>query len=143
MQRYDIELVLVCVLLGPPLAGAIYLVLGQMVESGPRGLTSLDFGLIGGALIFFYLLAGPPMLVGAIASAVLARFLRSNALRLLAALPAGAVPFVILLGWLADAEPPLPRDLGMLAVLALSGGLTLTICLSLVETFGTALRPRS
>jgi hypothetical protein len=143
MQRYDIELVLVCLVLGPPLAGAIYLTLGQLVEQGPSGLTSIDFGLIGGALIFFYLLAGPPMLIAAIASAVLARFLHTNALRLLAALPAGAVPFAILLGWLADAEPPLPRDLGMLAVVALSGAFTLVICVSLVETFGKPLRPRS
>lgn len=143
IQRRDIVLMVVTLVLAPPLAGAVFLLSTAIARFGLGGIAAFDAALFLGTLPFTYLLSLIPAVVMAIANALVARLGASEAVRLLLAIPTGAVPFVAGLGWLADDEATRTSDLATLAAVALAGAVASVTCAAIVDAFGPAPKPHA
>jgi len=142
MQRRDVELIGLGLLVAPPLAAVLFLAATGVARHGLQGLYTLDLGFLVGTFPFSYVIALVPALVAMTGNAFLARLVRGQGLRLLLALPIGAIPFLIDLGFLASDEGGGPIGAEMLG-LGLAGALASLVCVALVEAFGTPLRGES
>jgi len=140
MQRRDLEIVILSGLFGPPLASFLFLFGSGIGRYGIAAIGELDLELIIATWPFAYLIAGVPTLVGAVANAVVARWAPPQGPRLLLALPLGAAPYLLSLGWLADIDPGGRIDATSLSALGLTGAAVSLLCVALVESFGTPLR---
>lgn len=136
MQRRDVEMLLVTLVLGPMLAAILLFVVIGLLRFGLPGLATLDLALIVAAWPFAYLLAGPAVLAIGIANAVIAHLVRSDVLRLLLALPVGALIFAVGLDWLQAEGADTP------GAVPFTGALVSLLCMALVGAFGTPLRER-
>ena len=135
MQRRDIEMLLVTIVAGPALSPFVLFVVDALLRFGPIGPTQIDFFLVAATLPFAYLLASPWVLAIGVANTVVARFARADSLRLLLALPIGAVAFAIGLQWLGTEEGGTTPE-----AIPLAGALVSLLCVALVGSFGTPLR---
>jgi hypothetical protein len=138
IQRRDVALMIVTLVLAPPVAGAVFLLSTVIARFGLGGIPAFDAGLFLGTLPFTYLLSLIPTVVVATANALLARLSPSEAKRLLLALPAGAVPFVVGLGWLANDEPARTTDPSTLVAVAFAGAVASLTCVAIVDAFSPA-----
>lgn len=137
MQWRDGLLVGACLLLGPPVAALVSYVGFGVTRHGVASIQFFDLQFYLATLQFAYIVSWLPMLVAGIANAIVSRF-ASEPWRLAAALPAGAVPVVIQLGWLAEDEVS-SRQMNDLFVLGLAGAVASLVCVALVEAFGPKL----
>ena len=141
MQWRDGLLVVVSLLAGPPIAALVALLGIGVARTGPGAVATFDVQFYTATILFAYILTWLPMLVAAVANAVLSRFV-SETWRLLLALPVGAVPFVVQLGWLADNEAG-GSDVADLLSVGLGGALASLVCVAAIEVFGPKLRRHS
>lgn len=134
MQWRDGVLVGACLLLGPPIAALVSYVGFGIARHGVQSLQFFDIQFYLATLLFAYLISWLPMLVAGIVNAIVSRF-ASEPWRLVAAVPVGAIPVVVQLGWLAEDEVN-GRQVSDLFVIGLGGALASLVCVALVEAFG-------
>lgn len=138
MQRHDVEVIVVTLFLGPALSAVVYFLSIAFIQYGLLGIASLDPRLVVSSVPFGYLIAGPPLIVVAIANVLAARLARSDVLRLLLALPVGALCFAVGLSALTKGETAFAPG-----AIPITGAVVSLICVALVEAFGTPLRRKT
>jgi hypothetical protein len=137
MIQRALALVIVAGVLGPPIAAVSFLVLTGVFRFGVRALAALGPDILGLAFTpYTWLLATVPALASGVVNAVAARFLPTEVLRLLIALPVGAVAFLICLNWLLWDPVTGVAAANDVAAVGLSGALASLVCVALVESFG-------
>jgi hypothetical protein len=134
MMSRAIALVILAAVAGPPLAAALFLVVGGLFRFGPPALAGLGETLGLAVTPYTWLIALVPALIAGIANAVALRLVPRETLRLLAALPLGAAPYLLLLNWLAVDEATGSYVAGDLAALGIAGAVASLVCVALVET---------
>lgn len=138
MRWRDGLLLVVSLLAGPPIAALVILVGFGIAQHGPVSIAFFDPQFYLASIPFSYLIAWLPMLIAAAGNVALSRLV-SEVWRLLLALPAGAAPFVVQLGWLAEDEGGVSKP-GELLSISLGGALASLVCVALVEAFGPEFR---
>ncbi len=140
IQRRDVVLIILSLLVGPPIASVLYLVFTATLKLGVAGIEAFDLELLLAMFPFFYLTAWPGLLATAIGNAVVARWLKGERSRLLVSLPIGALALMVLLHWLTTDDAGQNTDLALLSCLAAAGAIASLISVVLVEAFGIRLR---
>jgi hypothetical protein len=140
VQRRDVILIIVSLLVGPPIASVLYLFFTAMLRLGVAGAQALDLELLLAMFPFFYLIAWPALLATAIGNAVVARWVKGERSRLLVSLPIGALALMVLLHWLTTDDAGQNADLALLACLAAAGAIASLVSVALVEAFNVRLR---
>jgi len=130
----DAAIVVVTLVLGPPIASLVVLLGSGIGQFGLAALLAFDVLFYLASLPFAYFLAAVPSLIAAGCNVVAGRFVDGETWRLMLALPFGALPFFVLLGWLAE-EQSGGWNRGDFVSIGLGGALASFISLALVEAF--------
>lgn len=140
MLRRNIVLMIVSLLVGPPLAAIAFFVLKAVVKLGPLASSALDLNFLVATFPFAYLLGWPSMLAAAIGNMLALRFVNSEGLRLVLAMPIGGLAFGVFLSWLAQDDKTGKLDAASLMEIGIAGAVASLVSLALVEAFSPAKR---
>lgn len=135
MRIGDLLLVVVTAVFAPPIAALAFLGLTAVLRHGPQGVAALGAAVQYALTPYTWIIALVPALLAGAANAVAGRLVRTQVLRLLVAIPAGTVPFLGLVGWLAQDQETGAFVLADLVALGMAGGLASLVCVALVESF--------
>jgi hypothetical protein len=138
MRLSDLARVAAGAILAPPLAALAFLVLSGVLQHGLAALEFMGTVALYALTPYTWLIAGLPGLVVGIVNAIAARLTRAEVVRLLLALPVGAIPFLLLVGWLTQDQETGAYNAPDLAALGLAGAFASLICVALVESFAPA-----
>lgn len=135
MRWRDGLLVIVSLVLGPPVAALVAMFGFGIARHGVAASVNFDIQFYVATLPFAYVVAWLPMLIAAVANAVVAR-LASEPWRLAAALPIGAISFVLQLGWLGE-DAAGEGQLSDLFSIGLGGALASVVCVAVIDAFAS------
>lgn len=138
MKKRIVAHIAVSVLVGPPLAGVVFLITTGLLRFGPVVLDHIGptFGLA--ITPYSWLIAFIPALIAGAVNGAAVLVLPRPSPRLLLAPVVGAIVFALCLNWLAQEGANGLSGGDVLTAIAVAGAVASLICVALVESFGGA-----